>query len=118
MLQKLLVSLAIGGVAAMAAVADAQPGRGEIAVRRAFYGSSEASDAGSQIRLEVTAVVAGQCDGKVSCSFKCSAHELKVYNPYPNHPKEWRVSFSCGDQASRTIVVSAGAQAALSCSSP
>jgi hypothetical protein len=115
MLQKLVLSVAIGCISAMAATAIAQPDHGVISVRRAYYGSSEESP--SRV-VEVTPAVADRCNGKESCTFKCSAHDLKVYNPYPSHPKECTISFYCGPGALQTNVFSAGTQVALSCSPP
>ncbi|HTX49676.1 MAG TPA: hypothetical protein VME40_09835 [Caulobacteraceae bacterium] len=115
MFEKLALTLAISCISAMAVSAYAQPGDGQVVVRRAFYGSSAVDP--RQV-LDVTQTVSDRCNGKSSCQFKCSAHELKVYNPYPGHPKQCTVSFYCGDRALRTIVVSAGAQAALSCENP
>ncbi|MEJ0066541.1 MAG: hypothetical protein WDM85_14960 [Caulobacteraceae bacterium] len=77
MVHKLILPLTIGCLTAVATLAAAQPQGGQISVRRAFYGSSEA---GLSNRIDVTPQVSRQCDGKAACSFECSAQALKVYN--------------------------------------
>jgi len=116
MFHRIVLSLTIGSLTVAAALsAAAQADYGKISVRRAFYGSAEE---GPDRVIEVTSAVSSQCDGKAACSFKCSAQDLKVYNPNPSHPKTCTISFHCGSETLQTTVVSAGTRATLNCSNP
>lgn len=64
-------------------------GAGSLKVREATYGGNCGARRGN-----VTAHIAGQCDGKASCNY--SVEYAVIGDPAPGCAKDYRVAYSCG----------------------